>query len=690
MTQYSPSNGIVLGHEYVLLKGEFAARFAKIWVFCTCKINVWKADMYLGWAIQMIMNLKNREESEAAKINDGWYGSILKNLKYASPLSLKVSLRSTLDECLIREYRLTSRAISCQISSDFCEVSLPPGLQRRVDAHLKEYHTHKAKFMNGSHNNLFLKTSSNAEDGSLFELPVLPPQSQLALEKSFRDGDSSEGVMSPYIDIPLKWVFWIAWSFMDTNAFRWLGGLQSRCIVAKARLGDRSYRMQQLKKDLVCPVIEIHLLIMSGKATSGKITISGEVTSPDNHMFTVDQRLNIMSGEGTSSKKATLDELASAKDLKSSDSPLFLDELQVGVTGTIFVMLCRIWDVSAVTGRYLSTNMVVSNARVNANNCSARSNVTHNFIKLKEGVIYCIKNFVVHPNKEEYRIRKDDAFMLEFNGGYKRSEIFGQRCWIYVARYITNVGRSIQQRTVSRTLDFYLANQRCLELHCGGLGDILIEKKTKDVGQYKLYLSSSSSTQIFDDLNIPALKELRSEISVADETKQIMPVEFVKPRAGTLENLLLWACNHQNDCKKGVGRKLRGWWCGACEKAVEYPVLRLELGISNAAAHVVVVMFDETASELVKCSADSLMQSDEENLIPPEAVVESAGSSTIDAVPDALRSLGKRLCKQPSVSTPLKPCEGKTPIRQDLKDSDADSLPGRARGKKKQRVSEFE
>nr|GEW53666.1 3-hydroxyisobutyryl-CoA hydrolase-like protein 1, mitochondrial isoform X1 [Tanacetum cinerariifolium] len=76
-----------------------------------------------------ILNLKNRQESEVAKSNDGWYGSILKKLKYASPLSLKVSLRSiregryqTLDECVIREYRLTSRAISCQISSDFCEV----------------------------------------------------------------------------------------------------------------------------------------------------------------------------------------------------------------------------------------------------------------------------------------------------------------------------------------------------------------------------------------------------------------------------------------------------------------------------------------------------------------------------------------------------------------------------------------
>ncbi|GKE26509.1 hypothetical protein Tco_1441893 [Tanacetum coccineum] len=36
-------------------------------------------------------------------------------------------------------------------------------------------------------------------------------------------------------------------SLMDKNAFRWLGGLLSRCIVARARLGDRSYRMHQLR-----------------------------------------------------------------------------------------------------------------------------------------------------------------------------------------------------------------------------------------------------------------------------------------------------------------------------------------------------------------------------------------------------------------------------------------------------------
>nr|GEV57729.1 hypothetical protein [Tanacetum cinerariifolium] len=66
---------------------------------------------------------------------------------------------------------------------------------------------------------------------------------------------------------------------------------------------------------------------------------------------------------------------------------------------------------------------------------------------------------------------------------------------------------------------------------------------TKD----KLYLSSSSSTQIFDDSNILALKELKSEIRVAHQTKQIMPVYFGEPRVGTLENLLLWERNRRND-----------------------------------------------------------------------------------------------------------------------------------------------
>lgn len=67
-------------------------------------------------------------ESEAAKLNEEWCTLALKRLKEASPLALKVSLRSiregryqTLDECLVREYRMSMNGISKQFSHEFCE-----------------------------------------------------------------------------------------------------------------------------------------------------------------------------------------------------------------------------------------------------------------------------------------------------------------------------------------------------------------------------------------------------------------------------------------------------------------------------------------------------------------------------------------------------------------------------------------
>jgi 3-hydroxyisobutyryl-CoA hydrolase len=96
------------------------------------------------------------QESEAAKLNEEWCTLALKRLKEASPLALKVSLRSvshtqkskdlgcvcsysglrlfltmlqiregryqTLDECLVREYRMSMNGISKQFSHEFCEV----------------------------------------------------------------------------------------------------------------------------------------------------------------------------------------------------------------------------------------------------------------------------------------------------------------------------------------------------------------------------------------------------------------------------------------------------------------------------------------------------------------------------------------------------------------------------------------
>ncbi|KAL5071525.1 hypothetical protein RYX36_022412 [Vicia faba] len=67
-------------------------------------------------------------EKEAADSLDQWCLTTLRKLKEASPLSLKVILQSiregrfeTLDQCLVREYRVSVRAISKQVSSDFIE-----------------------------------------------------------------------------------------------------------------------------------------------------------------------------------------------------------------------------------------------------------------------------------------------------------------------------------------------------------------------------------------------------------------------------------------------------------------------------------------------------------------------------------------------------------------------------------------
>ncbi|GJS48644.1 putative ribonuclease H-like domain-containing protein [Tanacetum coccineum] len=88
----------------------------------------------------------------------------------------------------------------------------------------------------------------------------------------------------------------------------------------------------------------------------------------------------------------------------------------VDVTGMIVVMIGRVWDVNVVTGRYLSTDFVVSDSRGNMIHCTAKASIPHNFLRLKEGDIYSIKNFVVLPNKDEFRILKHDTIMLEFDG----------------------------------------------------------------------------------------------------------------------------------------------------------------------------------------------------------------------------------------------------------------------------------
>lgn len=67
-------------------------------------------------------------EKEATNSSNEWCKATLKKLKEASPLSLKVTLRSIrdgrfqpIDKCLAREYRISVNCVSKSVSNDFCE-----------------------------------------------------------------------------------------------------------------------------------------------------------------------------------------------------------------------------------------------------------------------------------------------------------------------------------------------------------------------------------------------------------------------------------------------------------------------------------------------------------------------------------------------------------------------------------------
>ncbi|GJY79423.1 putative reverse transcriptase domain-containing protein [Tanacetum coccineum] len=208
----------------------------------------------------------------------------------------------------------------------------------------------------------------------------------------------------------------------------------------------------------------------------------------------------------------------------------------------------------------------------NLMHCTTRGNIAHNFLWLKEGAIYSVKNFNVQSNKDEFRVMRFADFMLEFDGettvrkAFVKTDSFilypfqlveidaleptNNKYLIDVAGYVTNVGRSTQQRTSSKTLYFYLANCRGQSIRMtlwGGFGDTLIEKRTRHVRMYpvvltavmvklynnRIYLSGTSSTLIVDDEQIHVLKRLKTDDSGVDLTKEIILTDNTAPKAGT-------------------------------------------------------------------------------------------------------------------------------------------------------------
>ncbi|GKE28427.1 reverse transcriptase domain-containing protein, partial [Tanacetum coccineum] len=354
----------------------------------------------------------------------------------------------------------------------------------------------------------------------------------------------------------------------------------------------------------------------------------------------------------------------------------------------IIVMICRSWDVHTITGRY--GNAIYS---------FAKANVAHNFLKLKEGLVYPINNFVVQANKEEYRIFRDHAYMIELDGtaSVRKTFVKGggfiqypfQLAKLDVARYVTNVGRITHQKTGSRTIDFSLANDSGQAIRVtlwGGLEDALVERKTNNVGLYpmvltvmnvnlynkKLYLSRGSFSHILDDPQILALKALRAENSQA-----AVHADYSQAKEGTLENLLIWAQNRRNDVSlQPSNAESRLMASGHKRDGTSHPVVvrnvrkelyemrevsgvrfRIKLDVSDKTASTVVVMFDEPATELVKCFADSLAAANEDRIALEEVVEEDAGSSNVNTYPDINIKQSKRLATKLIVAALSKPTE---------------------------------
>nr|GFA11420.1 hypothetical protein [Tanacetum cinerariifolium] len=86
----------------------------------------------------------------------------------------------------------------------------------------------------------------------------------------------------------------------------------------------------------------------------------------------------------------------------------------------------------------------------------------------------------------------------------------------------------------------------------------------------------------------------------------------------------------------------------------------LELEIFDDTAEVVVIMFDETERSMVKCSASSILGS-EDHVVEEENVDESGSSGTVAATADPMAPVLKSLAASPSVATPSKLGEQKKP-----------------------------
>nr|GEU30341.1 helicase-like protein [Tanacetum cinerariifolium] len=267
-----------------------------------------------------------------------------------------------------------------------------------------------------------------------------------------------------------------------------------------------------------------------------------------------------------------------------NEPELMLNQMELGATGTIVVMICRMWDVNSSTGRYLSTDFIVS-------------------------------------DKEALRIV----------------------CFLSYVSTIPDM----------------------------------------------LYLSSTSPSLIIDDEKIPVLKRLKHDDSSGLElTKEVLPSDNTLPKPKTLENLLMWARNRKYDSAtfhcdvkidkirtKNEAVEHKDIFINPHYVHVQLPTCRhrLEIKISDDTAEVVVVLFDETSTSLLKCFGSAMVASQAQRIITDDVVEGGSNSDMVAAKADSKSPEVESLNKNLLLSTPYKPTEEKKHRRlEKLEDSDVE------------------